>query len=534
MKPSTRRGKLVVIVPACNEEETIGSVIDEVKQLGPAEIVVVENGSTDRTGDIALARGARVLHYDMPLGNDVPRAVGALHTEADIYLFTDADIVIPAAELSLFVEAVEDDIDLATNAVDWCARVPSPDPPSLCRYFLNVFLQRRDLGMENVLNIPHAFSARALQRIGKHVLANPLLATARVIEEGLLVDPAHSYNVLGRNRTRPAHETRPGEPMRHSFLRIHGDTVEALRYYLNQRGPRGGFGQGRRNRQRFKHQDDFFNPWQWGADGAPTHDVTMILSVSQDTPGLGAFLDWLQTYPIEIIAVAHGASGRVKRVLADHDLPFVDIPQYVGHEVAFAIGAQLAKTPLLFFHDAMIPLDPYEIDAFVTPLRNHQADVVVNNQSQYVRKLEGMQTVHLGAYFLNIVGQNRELAASTMLLPPYALTRDALEKLHVESLLSPGLAQMRAFDCGLRIKAASPIDYDGRLNVRLKAVLLEEDRIIGDLMEGLWYWTERFGYRGGFHDADRVRTVLADASPAYPLEPPSEKSTVDFANVVIT
>lgn len=50
-----------VLIPALNEEESIGSVIDDIPKDIVTEIVVISNGSTDRTVEVARAHGAAVL-----------------------------------------------------------------------------------------------------------------------------------------------------------------------------------------------------------------------------------------------------------------------------------------------------------------------------------------------------------------------------------------------------------------------------------------------------------------------------------------
>ena len=59
----------IAIVPALNEEQTVGRVIDEIRAFDPGfDIVVVDDGSTDRTAGVAADRGAHVLRLPFNLG----------------------------------------------------------------------------------------------------------------------------------------------------------------------------------------------------------------------------------------------------------------------------------------------------------------------------------------------------------------------------------------------------------------------------------------------------------------------------------
>lgn len=60
---------LVVVIPACNEAERIGPVLEAVRSEVPdATIVVVDDGSTDATGPVAARAGAVVLRHPYNLG----------------------------------------------------------------------------------------------------------------------------------------------------------------------------------------------------------------------------------------------------------------------------------------------------------------------------------------------------------------------------------------------------------------------------------------------------------------------------------
>ena len=59
----------IAIVPALNEEETVGRVIGEIRDFDPGfDVVVVDDGSTDRTAGVAADRGAHVLRLPFNLG----------------------------------------------------------------------------------------------------------------------------------------------------------------------------------------------------------------------------------------------------------------------------------------------------------------------------------------------------------------------------------------------------------------------------------------------------------------------------------
>jgi hypothetical protein len=61
--------KRIAIVPAFNEERNLGRVLDELRAIDPGlDVVVVSDGSTDRTAEVASARGAYVIRLPFNLG----------------------------------------------------------------------------------------------------------------------------------------------------------------------------------------------------------------------------------------------------------------------------------------------------------------------------------------------------------------------------------------------------------------------------------------------------------------------------------
>ena len=81
--------RLTATLITCNEEQNLPRVLDSLADL-PDEIVVVDSGSADRTREIALQRGARVLCRAWT-GFADQRNFAAAHAAHDWILALDAD-----------------------------------------------------------------------------------------------------------------------------------------------------------------------------------------------------------------------------------------------------------------------------------------------------------------------------------------------------------------------------------------------------------------------------------------------------------
>jgi glycosyltransferase involved in cell wall biosynthesis len=84
-----------VIIPVLNGEKTIGVLLAALKNqagVGEFEIIVVDNGSTDRTMEIARAAGVTVLQQPVR-GPSAARNMGLQHTRAEILAYADSDTI---------------------------------------------------------------------------------------------------------------------------------------------------------------------------------------------------------------------------------------------------------------------------------------------------------------------------------------------------------------------------------------------------------------------------------------------------------
>ena len=117
--------KLVVTVPAFNEEKTLGKVLDGISSAVrkfklSSEIVVVDDGSTDGTATIARKHGASVISHHRNLGlaeSFRTEMKEALDRGADLILHTDADGQYDSADLpNLLNPLLEEKADLVLGS----------------------------------------------------------------------------------------------------------------------------------------------------------------------------------------------------------------------------------------------------------------------------------------------------------------------------------------------------------------------------------------------------------------------------------
>ena len=111
----------VAIVPALNEEHAVPRVIDELRAFDPGlDIVVVDDGSVDRTAEVAAARGALVLRLPFNLGIGGAVQTGfrfAFENGYDLVLRVDGDGQHDPTQLAAVLEPVlRGDADIAVGS----------------------------------------------------------------------------------------------------------------------------------------------------------------------------------------------------------------------------------------------------------------------------------------------------------------------------------------------------------------------------------------------------------------------------------
>lgn len=99
------QARIAVVIPALNEEHAIGHVLDAIPRWVD-DVVVVDNGSRDRTADVARAHGARVVTEPRRgYGQACLTGLNAL-TEPDIVVFLDGDFSDRPDEMGALVDPI--------------------------------------------------------------------------------------------------------------------------------------------------------------------------------------------------------------------------------------------------------------------------------------------------------------------------------------------------------------------------------------------------------------------------------------------
>jgi hypothetical protein len=104
--PSDAGERMAVLIPCLDEEATVGRVVTDFRQAFPgADVYVFDNGSSDRTADVARAAGATVVSSPRPGKGNVVRHMFRT-VEADLYVLVDGDGTYPAAHAPALVQAL--------------------------------------------------------------------------------------------------------------------------------------------------------------------------------------------------------------------------------------------------------------------------------------------------------------------------------------------------------------------------------------------------------------------------------------------
>jgi len=193
--------KLSIVIPAKNEEKGLARLLPEIRKDYPeAEIIVVNDASTDSTMEISLSFATKVITHPYSKGNGAAIKSGARTATGDIIIFMDGDGQHHSSDIASLLSKIESGYDMVVGARDFSGQASIPRSIANTTYnILSSWITghkikdltsgfravKRELFLEFISLLPNAFSypttsTMAFFRAGYSVYYIPININKRI------------------------------------------------------------------------------------------------------------------------------------------------------------------------------------------------------------------------------------------------------------------------------------------------------------------------------------------------------------------
>ncbi len=108
---------ITIVLPAKNEAKNISAVLQSIQSLElDAEVLVINDGSTDNTAELAQLAGAKVISHPYSQGNGAAIKTGARNAKGEIIVFMDGDGQHNPVDIPMFLQKMEEGYDMVVGA----------------------------------------------------------------------------------------------------------------------------------------------------------------------------------------------------------------------------------------------------------------------------------------------------------------------------------------------------------------------------------------------------------------------------------
>lgn len=203
-----RNFSLSIILPAKNEAAALTELLPQLRNAQPdAEIIVVDDGSTDDTRQICETNGVTCLHSPYSMGNGAAIKRGAGAAGGDVLVFMDGDGQHDPADIDRLLDRLDEGFDMVVGARSW--RSQAGVGRGLANSFYNWFASR--VTGQNIADLTSGFRVAKAAKFREflHLLPNgfsyPTTSTIAFFRSAYAVayEPIVAAERIGKSHIKP-------------------------------------------------------------------------------------------------------------------------------------------------------------------------------------------------------------------------------------------------------------------------------------------------------------------------------------------